>query len=367
MNLNSMILHVDLFIVVATIYMLIFMRMHKAYDQGLNKLMIVALIFFSVLAFTDNCICHFSFQTVFQPLYRPTLILAAVFRIVAVASGVRIILRNRKMTKKEQLIFYLPMLINTAVMLTGFFHDDIFFIDEHNVVHRSILAYLPHVAGYVYFYNTMKVIHAMRLRGHGEEAMILGVGAVSVLVADLLEIALDVQGMLVTAMQLMLTFYYLYLHMDISKRDGLTGALTRACFFSDLEKLRHENLAALCEFDMNNLKLINDRQGHMEGDKAIIAMHNIIQECAPANSRVYRFGGDEFVMVFYNVNMSTVYSTTYCIREKFAESSYGCAIGIAEWKPEQSFQEVYNIADEQMYEDKKRQKEGTAGKEGERT
>ncbi len=354
----SMILHVDFFVVVATIYLLIFMYIHKAYDQRLNKLMIRALLFFAALAITDNCIYDFSLRTVYQPLYKPALLIGAIFRIIAVMFGMLILKRNRSMTRRELLIFLLPMLINTAVMLTGFFHDEIFMVDEHNVVHKSILAYLPHLAGFMYFADAVKIVHAMRLRGHGEEAMILGVGAVSVLLADILEIALNIHGMLVTAMQLMLTFYYLYLHMDHSKRDGMTGALTRSCFFSDLDKLRHEKLTAFCEFDMNNLKLINDRQGHLEGDKAIITMHNIIQECAPPNSHVYRFGGDEFVMVFFDVNMSTVYSTTYKIREKFAESSYGCAIGIAEWKPEMSFQEVYNVADENMYEDKKRQKEG---------
>ena len=155
----------------------------------------------------------------------------------------------------------------------------------------------------------------------------------------------------------MLTFYYLYLHMEHYKRDTLTGVLNRMSFFADMSRRKCTDVTALCEFDMNNLKLINDTQGHAAGDRAIITMANAIRNALPGHSYLYRMGGDEFLALFCRTDMQTVQSVIEKIRAELTELDCSCAIGLTEWTAGQDFQEIYNRADRRMYEDKQRMRE----------
>ena len=54
-------------------------------------------------------------------------------------------------------------------------------------------------------------------------------------------------------------------------------------------------------WDLNNLKIINDTYGHEYGDKALSALASVLYAHSDEQCRrVYRFGGDEFVMIIDN-------------------------------------------------------------------
>ncbi len=53
---------------------------------------------------------------------------------------------------------------------------------------------------------------------------------------------------------------------------------------------------------MNNLKMINDKFGHALGDQAIQMVARVLVQHTRMNDRVYRMGGDEFLVVMRNAN-----------------------------------------------------------------
>ncbi len=85
----------------------------------------------------------------------------------------------------------------------------------------------------------------------------------------------------------------------LSKSDGLTGILNRRGFYAEAEKMISENrqgkqsLLAIYA-DMNNLKIINDRYGHDDGDFALRTISRILVEEVGEDSVVGRIGGDEY-------------------------------------------------------------------------
>ncbi|WP_163195851.1 GGDEF domain-containing protein [Clostridium thermarum] len=60
------------------------------------------------------------------------------------------------------------------------------------------------------------------------------------------------------------------------------------------------NKIAIIFLDLDNLKLINDAYGHIIGDELIRCISKKIINSIDDNSMVFRFGGDEFILIFVN-------------------------------------------------------------------
>ncbi|MCC8051794.1 MAG: GGDEF domain-containing protein [Clostridiales bacterium] len=85
----------------------------------------------------------------------------------------------------------------------------------------------------------------------------------------------------------------------ISKSDPLTGILNVRGFYALAEEridmLRHEGRCQVVIYvDMNNLKLINDRFGHKEGDSSLRQIGKALKELSDGRGIAGRIGGDEF-------------------------------------------------------------------------
>lgn len=89
---------------------------------------------------------------------------------------------------------------------------------------------------------------------------------------------------------------------NLSRSDGLTGILNRRGF-SDaaqglLEKSRKEGKKVLVIYvDMNNLKIINDRYGHEEGDFSLKFIAETLSDVVKEHGIAGRIGGDEFACI----------------------------------------------------------------------
>jgi diguanylate cyclase (GGDEF)-like protein len=88
--------------------------------------------------------------------------------------------------------------------------------------------------------------------------------------------------------------YYVFMILQLTKRDSLTGLLNRQAYYSDIEN-EPETITALISVDMNGLKTINDNFGHEIGDQAIAKAAAALRTVF-GTENVYRIGGDEFVV-----------------------------------------------------------------------
>ena len=88
---------------------------------------------------------------------------------------------------------------------------------------------------------------------------------------------------------------------QLSKKDVLTGTLNRRGFIEAAEKYIEENQregksCLVAYVDMNNLKVINDRFGHEEGDFALKAIGRVLGEII-TDGVIARIGGDEYAFI----------------------------------------------------------------------
>ena len=82
--------------------------------------------------------------------------------------------------------------------------------------------------------------------------------------------------------------------------DTMTGLKNRSAFEEKMEQLRtlqSKERGFVIEFDMNDLKYINDNYGHSKGDFAITTISHIIREEFEKIGTIYRIGGDEICVI----------------------------------------------------------------------
>lgn len=141
---------------------------------------------------------------------------------------------------------------------------------------------------------------------------------------------------------------------NLSYVDSLTYAQNRNHFNEYLEQNRNKELHSLgvIYLDLNGLKEINDKMGHIAGDTLIITASYALQEIFLDNS--YRVGGDEFVVIEQDVSELLFFDQYAKLLKRMKELEISVATGYV-WKETCSnLSETLQEADQKMYEDKKR-------------
>lgn len=105
--------------------------------------------------------------------------------------------------------------------------------------------------------------------------------------------------------------------LDYSERDALTGLLNRKTFDDHL--LRFSATAAeqthdseppwIAVLDIDHFKHVNDQYGHLFGDEVLILMANLLRASFGMMARIFRFGGEEFVVLLHPMTPEQAYET----------------------------------------------------------
>ena len=85
--------------------------------------------------------------------------------------------------------------------------------------------------------------------------------------------------------------------------DELTEICNRSALrdaFQKIEKDASENIYALAMIDLDNFKTLNDTLGHDKGDQCLKEFGRILSKNCPGDVTPFRFGGDEFCIIFQN-------------------------------------------------------------------
>jgi diguanylate cyclase (GGDEF)-like protein/PAS domain S-box-containing protein len=174
----------------------------------------------------------------------------------------------------------------------------------------------------------------------------------------------------------------------LSIHDPLTGLYNRAYFEEELARLERGRKfpVSVLVADLDGLKKINDQYGHEAGDQALCQAARLLQGAFRAEDGLARIGGDEFAVLLPEVNQADaleVVERVRCLLEEHNQirtgPGFNISIGIATYdnathstsrsgqvkdtRVPLSINEAMHLADERMYQDKKRHKREEA-KEG---
>ncbi|WP_250674828.1 HD domain-containing phosphohydrolase [Paraclostridium ghonii] len=152
---------------------------------------------------------------------------------------------------------------------------------------------------------------------------------------------------------------------QMSYKDKLTGLYNRAYFEEKITLLNNEKFYPLSMImgDANGLKKLNDTKGHLEGDKLIIKISEILKNSCRKKDLIFRWGGDEFVILMPNTDTLAAQSVHNNIIENCKKASYGdikvnIALGLTtKIKNEEDFESMLKEAEDIMYQEKLLSKE----------
>ena len=140
----------------------------------------------------------------------------------------------------------------------------------------------------------------------------------------------------------------------LSRVDTLTAVFNRNAMIEKIDQLaRHTVPAGLVYADVNNLKVINDSEGHEAGDTALRdSARMLIAEFG--REHVYRAGGDEFVVMMSEISEKEFNAKYEDLSSKLNDlNSYLFSSGAYWCSDSSTIEEALRIADQQMYEEKR--------------
>ncbi len=142
--------------------------------------------------------------------------------------------------------------------------------------------------------------------------------------------------------------------------DAMTGLLNRRQFYHITEPGQMQHLAiaqdySLLLIDTDRFKHINDLYGHSKGDEVLCALARTLESCARKGDLVFRWGGEEFVLLLPRTPLDTALSLAETIRVSVAKVSisglprFTVSIGVAHHEGNESIDELFKRVDDALY------------------
>ena len=153
---------------------------------------------------------------------------------------------------------------------------------------------------------------------------------------------------------------------EMASRDYLTGLFNRRFGMDSLKQEwhrshRYNEPLTLAIMDIDHFKQVNDNHGHLVGDSLLIEFANRITQLLRSEDIFFRYGGEEFVVVFPHTNQEDAQQVAKRMRAIISDSEIKIAnksiamtvsMGVSEFKKNDSVEYRLSQADEALYKAK---------------
>ena len=157
--------------------------------------------------------------------------------------------------------------------------------------------------------------------------------------------------------------------LQLAHRDPLTRLPNRTTLNQQINKeinssVRYDTTLSLMVIDIDRFKVINDKYGHLSGDKILTTVSGILLDNLRSADLVFRYAGDEFVMLLRNTDLQGADLAARRIQSAINKTNFPIinattlrptvSIGITELRADDDATSLFERADEAMYDAKAR-------------
>ncbi|MGL4901441.1 MAG: GGDEF domain-containing protein [Shewanella sp.] len=149
--------------------------------------------------------------------------------------------------------------------------------------------------------------------------------------------------------------------------DALTGCLNRRAFDDDFSGVLSQAPEGCCIIlaDIDHFKVFNDSYGHQLGDQVLRAVAKRLQEFCREGCKLYRFGGEEFVIIIPKSQLRIARQLAESMRRGIEKLTLkdrksdkrvdhiSASFGVAQWQAKQTSIQLIEQADKLLYEAKR--------------
>ncbi|WP_139154536.1 diguanylate cyclase, partial [Enterobacter cloacae] len=124
---------------------------------------------------------------------------------------------------------------------------------------------------------------------------------------------------------------------------------------SNLNHLPAQQQFSLLLVDTDHFKNINDLFGHLKGDEVLIALSRTLEACSRKDDMVFRWGGEEFVILLPHTSLDAALQIAESIRAAVARITipglprFTVSIGVARHNLGESIDELFKRVDDALY------------------
>ncbi|MHC9085905.1 GGDEF domain-containing protein [Luteimonas sp. RIT-PG2_3] len=191
---------------------------------------------------------------------------------------------------------------------------------------------------------------------------------ISVASVTIMQQNFNVQGVSTTVTWLLVFFFSLLFSVrvqehsgalqDLANIDDLTGLSNRRALEADVRRVvsdKDPGRWGMLILDIDKFKAVNDTYGHAAGDIVLKALAEILTSELRQHDTVYRFGGEEFVMLLPLTSDRALHAAADRVREAVATRAFGpggnvtVSIGGAILRGEKDWQDWFSRADVSLY------------------
>lgn len=269
-------------------------------------------------------------------------------------------LLHQRNKKNPKWYFYLPEAVVVVVNSISLFNGCVIQVTEQNATEPGVLYFLPYLIGGLYLLLLLNRAMDQHYRPNRQAEGGLITSAIIVFaIAVVLDVVYDLRFVLWSIAVAFLMLYFLQLNVEKVAFDPLTGTHSQVAFSSATKKLRRGKgkASTIAMVDMNGLKFFNDTYGHSAGNDALKKMSGAILSATDGrHMRVYRHGGDEFVVVAMRLCRGEMESLLENALHQCGEVEgvpVSFAYGVAEFHSGDDLRVSISEADERMYAHKK--------------
>lgn len=283
-----------------------------------------------------------------------------------------------KKYKKELLLWAIPLIVVSIATFINPFTSFFFTIDENNLYVRNIGVYFHWSIIWFYFLTATATIAYKIIKEQNKKRRRQIIPLLYFIIAPAIAAIIQMLFYGVTCSQVGITISMVVISLTEQNNQMLTDALTglnnRYGFNKYWENYMHHHLETklfLMIIDINNFKQVNDKFGHLEGDRALTDVADVVKrscEEAPAKLFVCRYGGDEFLIAGCNCEQDEIMELKKQIDKKLEEKniieSYPYVLSVSMGTANSiclnadDIDNLLRIADEAMYDEKGKKNKG---------
>lgn len=150
-------------------------------------------------------------------------------------------------------------------------------------------------------------------------------------------------------------------YKKLAYRDTMTGLMNRTSFMKEQAIKQSVSGLGYVMLDINDLKQVNDRYGHLEGDRLIVSTAGYITDFFGKKGKCFRIGGDEFLVILENCTENETAAAVDEMQKQIEEDNrnreiaLSVAVGYAMWKQKgDTPNRLFRQADASMYKNKQK-------------
>ena len=156
-------------------------------------------------------------------------------------------------------------------------------------------------------------------------------------------------------------------YRQLSITDDLTGLFNSRHFYDRLKTeigraIRYDHPLSLMMMDVDNFKKYNDTYGHLEGDRVLKQLAEVIRNCPRLGDSGYRLGGEEFAIIMPDTDLENAKLAAERLRSTFANVKFSpkpdtaiqctVSIGVTHYRPYEKFTTLIRRGDAGCYQAK---------------